>query len=244
MSYILDALLKADQERQRHSTPTVHSIHAAQTIQPVPGKPRWRYLLPVLLPVLLLGSGLAAAGMLFGWQALATIRPTTPHAPGNKLALNSKTPPPPAEAKVVYLPPAASPRLATPNPAGPVAMRPTSPASATPGHKETRVAAASRPAAKTATPPAAKAEVAPAASRIDNRVFSLHELPAALQKEIAGTVVISGFSSSGDTERLVIINDRVRRAGDDVVAGMTLESIQADGVILSYKGYRFHSGSY
>ncbi|MFD2449628.1 general secretion pathway protein GspB [Vogesella fluminis] len=57
-------------------------------------------------------------------------------------------------------------------------------------------------------------------------------------------MVISGFSSSGDTERLVIINDRVRRAGDDVVAGMTLESIQADGVILSYKGYRFHSGSY
>ncbi|MFD2449629.1 hypothetical protein ACFSQE_15320 [Vogesella fluminis] len=183
MSYILDALLKADQERQRHSTPTVHSIHAAQSIQPTPGKPRWRYLLPVLLPVLLLGSGIAAAGMLFGWQALETIRPATPHAPGNKLALDSKTPPPPAEAKVVYLPPATSPQLATPNPAGPVAMRPTSPAPATPGRKETRIAAAGKPAAQTTAAPAPATEAAPV-SRINNRVFSLHELPAALQKRL------------------------------------------------------------
>ena len=76
-------------------------------------------------------------------------------------------------------------------------------------------------------------------------MFNLHELPAALQKEIGDTVVISGFSSSGEgTERLVIINNRVRRAGDDVVAGMKLETIQADGVILNYKGYRFRTGSY
>ena len=76
-------------------------------------------------------------------------------------------------------------------------------------------------------------------------MFNLRELPEALQKEIGDSVVISGFSSSAeDSERLVIINDRVRRAGDDVVAGMTLESIQADGVILNYKGYRFRSGSF
>jgi general secretion pathway protein B len=105
-----------------------------------------------------------------------------------------------------------------------------------------RVAAASKPAAQTTTAPA------PAANhrrRIDGRVFNLRELPEALQKEIGDSVVISGFSSTAeDSERLVIINDRVRRAGDDVVAGMTLESIQADGVILNYKGYRFRSGSF
>lgn len=124
-------------------------------------------------------------------------------------------------------------------------MRPTSPDPAASAHKEHRIAAASRPAAKTAAPPAAAREASPAVSRIDNKVFNLHELPAALQKEIGDTVVISGFSSSGEgTERLVIINDRVRRAGDDVVAGMKLETIQADGVILNYKGYRFRTGSY
>ncbi|RKQ55424.1 general secretion pathway protein B [Vogesella indigofera] len=237
MSYILDALLKADQERQRHSTPTVHSIHAAQSIQPTPGKPRWRYLLLILL----LGSGIAAAGMLFGWQALATIRPATPQAADNSsVALNRNTPQP-AEATVAYLPPANSLPLArqsdaelTPLPA---------PAAPAPSRKENHVAAASKPAAQTTAAPAPAAEAT--VSRIDNRVFNLRELPAALQKEIGDSVVISGFSSSAeDSERLVIINDRVRRAGDDVVAGMTLESIQADGVILNYKGYRFRSGSF
>lgn len=242
MSYILDALLKADQERQRHSTPTVHSIHAAQSIQATPGKPRWRYLLPVLLPVLLLGSGLAAASMLFGWQALETIRPAAPGPADSSVALDSRTPP--VETKVVYLPPATGPLPAAPGSEIQLAPAQPAPAAPAPGRKESRVAAAGRPAAQTTATPAPATEAAPV-SRIDNRVFSLHELPAALQKEIGDTVVISGFSSSAeDSERLVIINDRVRRAGDDVVAGMTLESIQADGVILNYKGYRFRSGSY
>ncbi|MCQ4144440.1 general secretion pathway protein GspB [Vogesella sp. AC12] len=235
MSYILDALLKADQERQRHSTPTVHSIHAAQSIQPTPGKPRWRYLLLILL----LGSGIAAAGMLFGWQALATIRPATPQAADNSSVAPNRNTPPPAEATVAYLPPADSLPLTrqsdaelTPAPAAPASSR-----------KENRVAPASKPAAQTTAAPAPAADAT--VSRIDNRVFNLRELPEALQKEIGDSVVISGFSSSAeDSERLVIINDRVRRAGDDVVAGMTLESIQADGVILNYKGYRFRSGSF
>lgn len=238
MSYILDALLKADQERQRHSTPTVHSIHAAQSIQPTPGKPRWRYLLLILL----LGSGIAVAGMLFGWNALATIRPATPQAADNsRVALNRNTPPP-AEAPVAYLPPADSLPLA-PQSDAELAPALPAPAAPAPSRKENRVAAASKPAAQTTAAPAPAAEAT--VSRIDNRVFNLRELPAALQKEIGDSVVISGFSSSAeDSERLVIINDRVRRAGDDVVAGMTLESIQADGVILNYKGYRFRSGSF
>ncbi|MDC7713918.1 general secretion pathway protein GspB [Vogesella sp. LYT5W] len=241
MSYILDALLKADQERQRHSTPTVHSIHAAQSPQPLPGKPRWRYLLLTLL----LGSGIAAAGMLFGWQALASIQPATPHAAdSHPHALRGDTAPP-AETKAVSLPPVERAPLAIPGPAEAVAMRPTLPDPTASAHKEHRVAAASKPTAKTVAPPAAASDATPAVSRIDNKVFNLHELPAALQKEIGDTVVISGFSSSGEgTERLVIINDRVRRAGDDVVAGMKLETIQADGVILNYKGYRFRTGSY
>lgn len=237
MSYILDALLKADQERQRHSTPTVHSIHAAQSIQPTPGKPRWRYLLLILL----LGSGIAAAGMLFGWNALATIRPATPQvADSSSVAPASNTPP--AEAKVVYLPLADTLPLSRQSDAelAPALPAPAAPA---PSRKENRVAAASKPAAQTTAAPAPAADAT--VSRIDNRVFNLRELPEALQKEIGDSVVISGFSSSAeDSERLVIINDRVRRAGDDVVAGMTLESIQADGVILNYKGYRFRSGSF
>lgn len=238
MSYILDALLKADQERQRHSTPTVHSIHAAQSIQPTPGKPRWRYLLLILL----LGSGIAVAGMLFGWNALATIRPATPQAADNSnVALNRNTPPP-AEATVAYLPPADTLPLSRQSDAELAPALPAPPAPV-PSRKENRVAAASKPAAQTTAAPAPVAEAT--VSRIDNRVFNLRELPATLQKEIGDSVVISGFSSSAeDSERLVIINDRVRRAGDDVVAGMTLESIQADGVILNYKGYRFRSGSF
>lgn len=39
--------------------------------------------------------------------------------------------------------------------------------------------------------------------------------------------------------RLVDINDRLLREGMTVAPGLTLEQITPDGMIFSYKGYRF-----
>ena len=44
-------------------------------------------------------------------------------------------------------------------------------------------------------------------------------------------------------DRLVGINDRMLREGDSVEPGLVLEQITPDGMILSYKGYRFLHGS-
>ena len=40
----------------------------------------------------------------------------------------------------------------------------------------------------------------------------------------------------------VMINNSVLHAGDAIAPGLKLEQITADGVILSYQGYRFQRG--
>ena len=44
-------------------------------------------------------------------------------------------------------------------------------------------------------------------------------------------------------DRLVGINDRTLREGDSVEPGLVLEQITPDGMVLSYKGYRFLRGT-
>ncbi len=64
------------------------------------------------------------------------------------------------------------------------------------------------------------------------------ELPAALQKELP-VLAVSGFIRDGDAEGMVIVNDRLVRAGDEVAPGVKLEKIVKDNLVFSYKGYRF-----
>ena len=49
-------------------------------------------------------------------------------------------------------------------------------------------------------------------------------------------------SASQPADRITMINDKLLRQGDLLAPGLRLEQITADGVILSYKGYRFHHG--
>lgn len=253
MSYILDALLKAEQERQRSAVPSLQSVasYPAETRAPPP--PRSRLLL------LSIGVALCAAGLATIWfqrpgQPAANVATATPaaaapapaptiaprppavrQAPAAMVADNSAPPVP-----LVAAPrqPAIAPPVVTPPATAPAALRPA----------PSRVAKAPaiappQPAAK----PLAKDEPAVADSAATNRdrILDISELPAALRQEVDKSVVLSGLSLSPDNgEHLAIINDRARHTGDDIIAGMTLERIQPDGVILRYKGYRFRRGLY
>ena len=53
--------------------------------------------------------------------------------------------------------------------------------------------------------------------------------------------MLSMYSSKPD-ERLAYINSKKLREGDSVMPGLMLEQITPDGMIFSYKGYRFKHG--
>lgn len=87
---------------------------------------------------------------------------------------------------------------------------------------------------KTATP--ARAEPVPAAA-----APAPNEPPPAIRQEIPSlTISLHGYSSD-PAERMVMINGRLLREGDDLAAGLRLEQVTPDGAILGYKGYRIHS---
>lgn len=173
-----------------------------------------------------------------------------PAEPRARQALVPAEPAPPPPAKpVVVAPtveeavPSAAPapkplRPAAPPPAPAVA--PQSPPVATP-------AAAPRPAAAAA--PAAPPAAAAAASlpppgdgppgTPPARVLNFSELPAVLRRNVP-PLVVSGFSYAEEPEmRMVVINDRMLREGDEAGPGISVDRIGTEGVILNYQGYRF-----
>lgn len=64
------------------------------------------------------------------------------------------------------------------------------------------------------------------------------ELPPALRRELPA-LAVAGFIRDEGSGSLVIVNDRLAREGDEVAPGVKLEKIAGDGLLLSYKGYRF-----
>lgn len=68
------------------------------------------------------------------------------------------------------------------------------------------------------------------------------ELPLSVQQEMPKMSISALAYSSQPKDRLVSINDHVLREGMAVAPGLTLEQITPDGMILSYKGYRFRRG--
>ena len=72
--------------------------------------------------------------------------------------------------------------------------------------------------------------------------MTIAELPVSIQQEIPKMSISVHAYSGAPKERLVGINDRMLREGDFLVPGLLLEQITLNGVIMSYKGYRFRRG--
>jgi general secretion pathway protein B len=92
----------------------------------------------------------------------------------------------------------------------------------------------------TAAPMQQKPDAAPVAQ--DQKVISLYDLPPAIQRELPDMAVQLHAYSNTPGERLVSINSIRLREGGYLMAGLKLEQITPDGMIFSYKGYRFKRG--
>ena len=220
MSYILEALKKSDQQRQRGAAPT---LQAAQVTVAAPKRPLFIYY--GLLAAVLLG-----AGIMIGW-----LRPWQPEQPPPETepiaAPAPLTAPPEMLSKTAQEFPA--PNLTRAGQPVPVvgAIKPNNPALVNSG---TPSAAAPIPDKTMPEKPASLVGVAQ-----EQKAIPMDELPLQIRQEIPAMTVQLHAYSSNPSERLVYINSIRLLEGGSLMLGLRLEQITPDGMIFSYKGYRF-----
>jgi general secretion pathway protein B len=224
MSYILDALRRADSERERGAVPGVHAqpvpLGSSDTARQPPAPRTWVWISGVLATVLL---GLLA------WQLMG--RDASPDVAAPPQVATTPTPAVPAPVPVLTAPTPAP--IAEPAPA-PVPIPAAAPVAARPRN------AAPMPAKTVAAAPAGSraAAAAPAASAAV-RVPTANELPEDIQRGLP-TLVVGGASYSQNPEnRMLIVNGQVLREGDKVGPEVTLEQIRLKEAVLSTKGHRY-----
>jgi len=245
MSYILDALKKSEQQRQRVAAP---SLLAAQVADAAPRQPA--VLLYGVAAAVLLVVGVTI-GVLRPWQAAAPAPAPQPVAVKPPEPVVPSTPPPAAPAPVsVGITINAERQSPLPAPSTPAAAPPAGdvlkaqvPAPATPAQS-----VAARPAATPEKPAPSPAPEAPGGARPAGAVperppVTIAELPVSIQQAIPKLSILFHLYSGNPRDRLVGINDRMLHEGDSVEPGLVLEQITPDGMILNYKGYRFVRGS-
>jgi Type II secretion system protein B len=218
MSYILDALTKAAQQRDRQ-IPVVQRLLSPG---PMPRSP-WTRLPGRLLAALVLNAGLVAV-LLVWW--LRPVPIAAPPDPTPVISVPAPSPPAAEPSRPVRLEPPPRPdiQVEQPTPRGRQAIDDAPPMTASPKAPPPAPrssASAPRPTpAPAATPPAAAAGPATAAERAGLKLEALiySDLPA---------------------QRMVFINGRRFAEGDVIDGRLRVEEIQEDGVELSDQGRRF-----
>ncbi len=220
MSYILEALKKAQAERQLGSAPTIHAtpIHAAPVDQ------RNTRLIPILAGGALLVLAVAAA--IFAWRSASVPEPA---APVVLVAAPPVQVPAPAPLPAPLPAPVPAPAAVAPMPAPVSAVRQAPPP---------RVAPVVKPAApkSAALPVTAAAPVTPVA---EDTLRTLRDMPEAIQREVPAIAIGGYIYSKNPADRLLLIDKVLRREGEEVAPGLTLEKLLPKAAIMNYRGYRY-----
>ena len=232
MSYILDALKKAEAEREREAVPGIHAQPArgwsAQAAQPAPAR----------LLTLWFGLGLAVvvAGLI-AWRISGSqpshpvaveIAPTaTPMLLPGVLAAPVPTERAAVAARVVEA------QVAPPRP---IPSR-IEPVVATRKPSSTAVAAVVVPkqveARTTATAAAAASAV------VDEKVVTLAEMPDEIRRELPSLTISGAIYSENVANRFLIINGQIFHETETPVPGVVLHKIKLKSAVLGFKGYRY-----
>jgi general secretion pathway protein B len=228
MSYILDALRKADAQRERDPARGIHA-------QPVALPPSDSAARRKLWPVWIIGAlALVAVGAAALWRSAAA-----PEGPGDAARVTVGAPvvgnppssvtAPPAPVVLPAPPPMPMPmpmERSAPPPAAAVAAVPTPPP-----------AAPTQPAARAAQPAAMQA--APAVPAPADRVFTVAELPPELQRELPKLAISGGVYSDNPAQRMLIVGGQVVNEGAELAPGLRLEEIRPRAAVLKFRNYRY-----
>ena len=238
MSYILDALKRADRERSRGAVPDIHAQADARpvlTAQPPIGPRPWIWI----------GLGaLLSVGAALLWQTLQapTAVPPTAQTAANSAAnsaTNSATTtaatstaiPAPAS-RPVAMPVAASPVAPVPAPVVaavfPAVTAPTTPVKTAPFLPPLVLAAS-------AAVQAPGQDSKPAAVQ---KPMALQAAPDEVRRQLTALKLAGGVHSQRAADRLLIVDGQVVREGDTVATGVVLEQIQPRSAIFRVREQR------
>ncbi|MCX7247510.1 MAG: general secretion pathway protein GspB [Burkholderiales bacterium] len=210
MSYILDALKRADAERERGVVPGLYARQLAGSGASTHSSARKRILIA------------AGAALLLGAIALWLWRPASESAPRVAPEQTSAKPAPvppavPAPAPLVRPPEVlASAQTTVQQPAPAVAAIPATTATASPTPKTT----ASAPPAATTTP-------------------LLADLAEDIRRQIPALTITGTVYSDNPGQRLLLVNNQVLPQGSLAAPEVTLEEIGAKSSTFSFRGNRF-----
>jgi general secretion pathway protein B len=229
MSYILDALKKAQAERQLGTVPTLDAAPVYGGAGPASPNPWLILALALLVLGLLLWREMMAPVAGIGAPAAIAL-PEVPkaEAPNNE-ASNAQA----HETKVAT-------KVDTKADTE-VSTKVVTKVAATP--KTVDVAKSTAKAAEAAPAPAAAASVARAApappAATEAGVPLLRELPEPIQRQIPAIAIGGYIYSKNPADRLLLIDKALRREGDELASGLMLEKLQPTSAIFSYRGYRY-----
>lgn len=228
MSYILEALKKAQAERQLGNAPTLHAA-SMQAPSLAAALPWWRR--PLVLAALLMALVIVALLVLL-------LRPVPSATPAVLTAV-----PAPAQAPLPSgVPKQIKPELVLRAAAPPVEMPQPLPLPEAHGGVVVRAGdSASAPAAAPANVASASAALKPAASTraSEEPVLNLRELPEPIQRAIPAVAVGGYIYSSNPADRLLLVDKVLRHEGEEVAPGLVLEKLQAREAVFSFRGYRY-----
>jgi general secretion pathway protein B len=262
MSYILDALKKAEKERQRNATRDL--LAGSETFAPLSSKRLiWPYL---LVFALLLNAGL------FAWL----LGPWTAKGPQHVLPSDRKSTSSGMSRGIIPPVPANAPRPADAEselvrregkePAeSPPDLKERSQADASPREVMTGHQAPQRASSPEEAPPAKRKEVRPPASiglqppaveqnsppQIKaahlsagggNKVYRMNELPQSVLQELPHLSLSLHLYNADPSSRLINVKGKTLREGQELSAGLKLEEIRPDGAVFSFQNYRFEVG--
>lgn len=227
MSYILDALRRADAERQQGGVPGLHTPASPQPAAPAAPKP---WLLWGGAGLLLLGLGALLA---WWWARPAPV----------VVAVVSAVVAAPAVAPAATGTPAGAPVL-SPLPivvsAAPVLQTPVQTPLRTP--MQTPMQAPMQTPMPTSAPAQGASPTAMAAavqaSQAQPKVVPLQQLAAELRRELPPLALGGSVWSDNPASRFVILDGQVVREGDSVAPGLLLERIQPRAVVLRWRDMR------
>jgi general secretion pathway protein B len=235
MSYILDALKKAEAERNSAAGTHLHAPQPA-VVAPLADEPSLRTKAWIRFGLTAVAAVVLALVWLKFWRAAPPVAAppivATAPAPGQQApGMADAIPPAPAPQS------SSAPPVAPPSPAAPPQEAPAKPAKqkARPAKK-----AAEKKPAKAAAPSESKPN-GTASPSSENRIASLRELPQHIQSEIPALTVSGYIYSANKADRTVLINRKLLHEGDQVMPDLTLERLTPTGMVLNYKGYRYRA---
>lgn len=247
MSYILDALRKADAQRQRTRLPGLHAQATAAPVDAAPA-PWWRSPIGWVLV-----AALVVLAVVLAWPAspppvavpVAAAPSSTGIAPVERpvqappAPLASATPVAPAPAAAIQPAPPPAPQVVMPQgPAAPARHAPVHAFRSTPDRVDASPApepsAPAPGAAVTARPPSSRTTTAAAPAAVPAPAEASTAPPGAPKLAITG-----GVYSANAAQRLLIVGGQVFNEGSEVAPGVVLEQVRPNQALLSFRGQRY-----